>query len=68
MQKAALYIAGLFFAAGAIAHLVRLATGFQIVVGDLAVPIWASYPAALIAALLAIWMVVAAQRAAAPTA
>ena len=33
MQKAALYTSGAVFAAVATAHLVRLATGFEIVVG-----------------------------------
>jgi len=62
MQKAALYTSGVFFAAGAIFHVVRLTTGIEIVVGGAVVPVWASLPGALIAALLAVWMVVAARR------
>ena len=62
MQKAALYASGIFFAVGAAAHLVRLIIGFEIVVGGVAVPVWMSFPGALIAALLAVWMVVAARR------
>ncbi len=62
MQKAALYTSGVFFATGAVAHLVRLITGFEIVVGGVVAPVWVSFPGALIAALLAIWMVVAAGR------
>lgn len=63
MQKVALYFSGLFFTVGAIAHLVRLITGMEIVINGAVVPIWVSYPAAPIAALLALWMVVAARRA-----
>ncbi len=62
MQKAALYTSGVIFAAVALAHLVRLITGFEIVVGGVVAPVWVSFPSALIAALLAIWMGVAARR------
>lgn len=62
MQKAALYTSGAFFAAGTVAHLVRLITGFELVVDKFVVPVWVSVPGALIAALLAAWMIVAARR------
>ena len=62
MQKAALYTCGVFFAAGAVFHVVRLITGLEVVVGGIAVPLWGSFPGALAAAMLAAWMVVAAQR------
>ena len=62
MEKAALYVSGLFFAAGAIFHAVRLIMGFEITVGGTAVPVWGSLPGALASALLAAWMLVAAQR------
>jgi len=62
MQKAALYTSGVFFAAGAVAHVVRLTTGYEIVVGGIVVPMWTSFPGALAATLLAIWMAVAARR------
>jgi hypothetical protein len=62
MQKAALYTSGVIFAVGAVAHLVRLTTGFEIVVGGVVAPVWVSFPGALIAALLAVWMAVAARR------
>lgn len=62
MQKAALYTSGAFFAAGAIFHLVRVATGLEIVVGATTVPVWGSLPGALIAGLLAVWMFSAARR------
>ena len=62
MQKAALYTSGAVFAAVAVAHVVRLATGFEIVVGGAVVPVWVSGLGALIAALLAVWMVAAVRR------
>ncbi len=62
MQKAALYTSGVIFAAVAVAHLARLITGFGIVVGGFIVPVWVSFLGALIAALLAVWMAVAARR------
>ena len=62
MQKAALYTSGAVFAAGAFGHGVRLTTGIEIVVDGVVVPMWVSFPGALIAALLAVWMAVAAQR------
>ena len=62
MRKAALYTSGAVFAAVAVAHVVRLITGFEIVVGGVIVPEWVSFIGALIAALLAAWMVVAARR------
>ena len=62
MHKAALYTSGVIFAAVAIAHLVRLITGFEIVVGGIVVPVPMSCLGALIAGALAVWMAVAAQR------
>ncbi len=62
MQKAALYTAGAIFAAGTIGHAVRLTTGFEIANGGFVLPVWVSFPGVLVAALLAIWMVVAARR------
>ena len=62
MQKAALYTSAVIFAAGAVGHAVRLTKGFEIVVGGFVVPMWVSFPGVLIAALLAVWMVVAARR------
>ena len=43
------------------AYLVRLTTGFEIVVGGAIVPVWVSFLGALIAAPLAVWMAVAAR-------
>ena len=62
MQKAALYTAGTIFAAIAVAHLARLIVGFEVVVGGVVAPPWVSFPGALVAALLAVWMVAAARR------
>ena len=62
MHKAALYTSGAVFAAVALAHVVRLTTGFEIVVGGAIVPMWVSFLGALIAALLAVWMAVVARR------
>ncbi len=62
MQKTALYTSGAVFAAVAVAHVVRLITGFEIVVGGVIVPVWVSFLGALIAVLLAVWMAVAARR------
>ena len=61
MQKTALHVAAAIFAVVAIVHLIRLITGFQIVVDDIVVPLWISYFGAPVAALLAIWMVRAAR-------
>ena len=62
MQKPALYTSGAIFTAVAVAHVVRLATGFEIVVGGGVVPVWVSGLGALTAALLAVWMVAAVRR------
>lgn len=62
MQKAALYISGIVFAAVAVALGLRLATDFKIVADGVVVPLWISFPGALIAALLALWMTLEARR------
>ena len=63
MQKPALYVAGIIFAAGAVGHAVRLIMDLEIPVAGAAAPVWLSYPGVLAAALLAVWMLVAAARA-----
>ena len=40
----------------------RLTTGVEIIVGGVIVPVWVSFLGAFFAALLAVWMVVAARR------
>ncbi len=62
MQKAALYTSGAVFAAGAVGHVVRLTKGIEIVIDGAVLPVWVSFPGALIATLLAVWMAVAARR------
>ena len=62
MQKVALYTSGVFFTIGAVFHVFRLITSIEIVVGGAVVPVWVSLPGALIAALLAAWMIIAARR------
>ncbi len=62
MQKAALYTSGALFAAGTVFHVVRLFTHIGIVVAEMAVTLWRSFPGALAAAALAFWMLVAARR------
>jgi hypothetical protein len=61
MQKVALYTSGVVFAVVAVGHVVRLARGIEIIVGGVIVPVWPSFLGALIAALLAVWVVVAAR-------
>lgn len=63
MQKAALYTSGVFFAAGALAHITRLIADIEIVIGGFVMPVWGSFPGAVAATLLAAWMLVAARRA-----
>ncbi len=62
MQKAALYVSCIFFGLGTVAHLWRLSNDIEIVINGMAVPMWASFPGVFIAALLAVWMLVAARR------
>ncbi|MDP6346080.1 MAG: hypothetical protein QF578_07525 [Alphaproteobacteria bacterium] len=63
MQKAALYTSGAIFAIGAVGHLVRLISGFEIAIAGFVAPVWISAPGVLIAGALAVWMVLAARRA-----
>ena len=62
MQKPALYTSAVIFAVLAVVHAVRLITGFGIVVAGIVVPVWLSLLGMLIAAVLAVWMIVAAWR------
>lgn len=62
MPKVALYVAAILFAAGAVGHLVRLFTNYQIIIGSIEVPIWVSFPGAAVAAALAAWMAASARR------
>ena len=62
MQTPALYTAAVIFAAIALLHLIRFFRDTEIVVGGVVVPVLASLPAAIVLALLALWMVRAARR------
>ena len=57
MPKPALYTAALIFAVIALLHLIRYFLDTEIVVGGAVVPVFASLPAGIILALLALWMV-----------
>jgi hypothetical protein len=49
------WIASAFFALGAIVHVIRLFTHFQVIIGSHHIPEWASYIAIPVAALFS-WM------------
>jgi hypothetical protein len=49
------WIAAAIFAVMAIVHIIRLFTGFQIVVGNHSIPMWVSYVAIVVTAFLS-WM------------
>lgn len=49
------WIAAAFFAFGAIVHMIRLFTHFQIIVGSHTIPMWCSYVGVVVGALLS-WM------------
>jgi len=48
--------AAIIFAIIALAHLYRLFTGFQIILGSHAIPIWMSYAGVLIPGILAVML------------
>ena len=62
MPKPALYTAAVIFAVIAFLHLIRFFQDTEIVVGGAVVPVFASLPAGIILALLALWMALAARR------
>lgn len=63
MSKPFTIIAALLFLLGAAAHAYRLyAGGFAIAVAGHDVPLWASWPAAIVALLLGIMLLVEARR------
>ena len=49
------WIASALFALGALAHVYRLFTQFQIIIGSHSIPMWCSYVAIVVAAFLS-WM------------
>jgi MFS superfamily sulfate permease-like transporter len=54
-SKPFIWIASALFALAALAHLYRLVTHFQIIIGSHAIPMWCSYVAIVVAAFLS-WM------------
>lgn len=56
MSKAPLYVAGTIFLLVALAHLYRLYSHFNIVIGTTEVPYWANIVAAAVFGLLGLWM------------
>lgn len=54
-MRSYLLITGVLFGVVALAHLVRLALGWPVQIGDLAVPLWVSVIGALVAGALSIW-------------
>ena len=62
MQRSALYTAAVIFAVVSAAHWLRLVLGTEIVIGGAAVPLWLSFVAGVVSALLAAWMAVAGRR------
>jgi len=52
-EKKFLIISGLIFLVVAVIHVLRLALGWQVIIGDWAVPMWVSWVACVIAGFLA---------------
>lgn len=61
MRNAALYTAAVIFAIGCVAHVVRLITKFEIVIAGNVLPQSVSIAGAIVAGLLALWMLAAAR-------
>jgi hypothetical protein len=55
-------LAAVIFAVVALAHLVRAVSGWPITLGDISLPVWASWVAFIVAAMLA-WLGLTASRA-----
>ena len=56
MHCAPLMVSGIIFSLFGLVHLLRLFFGWGILVGTVAIPMWVSVIALIIAVLLAIWM------------
>lgn len=56
MAKTALKVSGLVFLLIAALHLVRLISGFEVVVGGAPLPLWANGVAFVVTLSLGIWM------------
>ena len=55
MSRPFTWIASAFFAIGALVHLYRLFTHFQIVIGSHTIPMWCSYVGVVVGAVMS-WM------------
>lgn len=55
MSRPFTWIASAFFALGALVHLYRLFTHFQIVIGSHTIPMWCSYVGVVVGAVMS-WM------------
>lgn len=51
-----LRIASFLFGVGALSHIIRLVTHFDVVIAGYPLPLWASIGGALIAGSLSVWM------------
>jgi hypothetical protein len=56
MNRPFTLIAALIFALMALIHLYRIATDFQIIIGNHAIPMWVSWIAIVVTALLAVML------------
>ena len=56
MSKAPLYTAGTIFGIVALAHLYRLYSHFNIIIGTTEVPLWANVVAVIVFGALSLWM------------
>lgn len=54
-MRAYLTISGIFFALIAVAHVLRGAMQVPVQVADMQIPVWVSWPAALVTGALAVW-------------
>jgi hypothetical protein len=55
MSRPFTWIASAFFAVGALVHLYRLFTQFQVIIGSHAIPMWCSYVGVVVGAVMS-WM------------
>jgi hypothetical protein len=55
MSRPFTWIASAFFAVGALVHLYRLFTQFQVVIGSHTIPMWCSYVGVVVGAVMS-WM------------
>jgi hypothetical protein len=61
-KNIALVTAGIFFSLIALAHLIRLLTGFEVTLRGNPVPLWTNAIALIVTGALAVWMFAAAKQ------